>query len=71
MTEGKIAAFHVKVGDKINEGDNIFDVQTDKDSVPNMCKKRKIYENFLFYVLVSFCNLNIWKLRLRIARICR
>lgn len=26
MTEGKIAAFHVKVGDKINEGDNIFDV---------------------------------------------
>jgi len=47
MTEGKIAAFHVKVGDKINEGDNIFDVQTDKDSVPNMCKwiilKIKLY----------------------------
>ncbi|KAL4440757.1 hypothetical protein ABPG74_013738 [Tetrahymena malaccensis] len=36
MTEGKIAAFHVKVGDKVNEGDNIFDVQTDKDSVPNI-----------------------------------
>lgn len=36
MTEGRIASFHVKVGDKVNEGDNIFDVQTDKDSVPNM-----------------------------------
>ena len=38
MTEGRIAVMHVKVGDKIGEGDNIFDVQTDKDSVPNMCK---------------------------------
>lgn len=37
MTEGRIASFHVKVGDKVNEGDNIFDVQTDKDAVPNMC----------------------------------
>ncbi|EAR85117.3 pyruvate dehydrogenase complex dihydrolipoamide acetyltransferase (macronuclear) [Tetrahymena thermophila SB210] len=36
MTEGKIASFHVKVGDKVTEGDNIFDVQTDKDSVPNI-----------------------------------
>lgn len=36
MTEGRIAAFHVKVGDKVAEGDNIFDVQTDKDAVPNM-----------------------------------
>lgn len=26
MTEGRIASFHVKVGDKVNEGDNIFDV---------------------------------------------
>lgn len=36
MTEGRIASFHVKIGDKVNEGDNIFDVQTDKDSVPNI-----------------------------------
>lgn len=36
MTEGRIAAWHIKVGQKIQEGDNIFDVQTDKDSVPNV-----------------------------------
>lgn len=50
MTEGRIASFHVKVGDKVNEGDNIFDVQTDKDAVPNMYQERS---GFIAKILVK------------------
>lgn len=43
MTEGRIASWHIKVGQKIQEGDNIFDVQTDKDSVPNVYQEATGY----------------------------
>jgi pyruvate dehydrogenase E2 component (dihydrolipoamide acetyltransferase) len=47
MTEGKVAKWHKKVGDKVKEGDILAEIETDK-AVQDLNLKWKE----LFYILV-------------------